>query len=206
MGSHNEAHPPTDLVEGSKAESTCQSAGTVVAQNKIVKITGSVDKRTGKRERVRLFKALAARCANSVKSMYPDMQDCYSASAALVEVLRMKGFLDARSLGCSVVVTDGIGSPKRVGFFDVQEKPSHQVVIVSGVLIDATIGQYRAAGLSFPDYHVFDNCNVPEVLELNRSILGVNGPTHVHYFRVRSGIYIAYIPTDPSPRHETGPY
>ena len=123
----------------------------------LCRIAGTTDRTQGKKERIRLFKTYAARCALSVKSKYADMKDCYSASADLVEVLHCDGFPDARSVGCSVLVTNGAGPPLPFGEFKVREKPSHAVVLVAGCLIDATIGQFRITGLDFPDYYVFRN-------------------------------------------------
>jgi hypothetical protein len=162
-----------------------------------IRILAPPDRSSGKRDRIRLFKTLAARCSVSAKSKYRDMQDCYSASAAIADVLHARGYTDARSVGCSVVVADHTGPVKIVGDVKVREKASHAVVIASGCLIDATAGQFRSTGLSFPDYLIFHSRDVLQVLQLNRDSLGRKGNIEVNYFKVAPGVLIGYIPTDP---------
>lgn len=167
-------------------------------QYEALRITSPPDRTSGKKDRIRLFKTLAARCAVSVKSLYADMRDCHSASAALAEVLHYRGFLDARSVGCSVLVADHAGPIGLFGELNITEKPFHSVVVVSGCLIDGTAGQFRSSGLDFPDYLVFDGLHVLQMLNLNRRALGVQGNLPINFFRCGPRALIAYIPTNPS--------
>ena len=161
------------------------------------------DRSQGKKEKLRLFKTYAARCASSVKSMYSDMRDCHSASAGLVEALRGDGFEDARVVGCTVFAGNSSGPKLLMGELDIVDKPRHSIVLVDGYIIDATTGQFRVRGIGIPDYLVLPPGIAVPLLELNRQWIE-NKVGEVYMQSAKNGgtdYTLAYLPTDPDFRH-----
>jgi hypothetical protein len=162
-------------------------------------VWGYRDCREGKKDKARIFKTLAARCALSVKSSYEDMRDCHNASAAMVEVLKGSGFTDAMVVGCSVLAGNHSGPTLLMGQLSLSEQPGHSVVVVDGHLIDPTVGQFRSPKVTLPDYLVLPASIAAPMLTLNRRWLERrHGEIYMHSSR-NSGtdFIIAYIPTDP---------
>lgn len=158
--------------------------------------------KTATKEQLRELKRLASRASSLVKKQYPDMADCHNASGALQEVLRERGYEDARVLGCSVITGNSLKLHNRCGDFKINDDPAHSVVVVSGHLIDPTLGQFRVHGIKLPDYLILSPKIVAPMLEQNRKWMSSNGALALH--RVKNGEYdfaIAYIPTDPDSFH-----
>lgn len=127
------------------------------------------------------------------------MRICHPAANILKEVLISKGYRDAMVLGCSVLIGNGYGEPIACcGELEICDKPFHSVVLVSGCLIDMTVGQFRKQTALIPDHLVIGPDTTSEMLKTNRRYvekLETNAVRHAQ--RTSAFNYsIAYFPTD----------
>ena len=146
----------------------------------------------------RMFKALAARFAVSVKSTYPDMRDCHNVSAQVVEVLRHRGFADAVVIRCAVLTGHGQAIVPAIDENGVVHMIEHSIVLVAGCLIDATAGQFHSPSVQIPDYLVLPETIAGPMLHTNlRWQEAKTSELRAHFVKNDgTNFSISYIPID----------